>query len=336
MGSIFIIIGGYMKYRDLVKELEKIKQENNKMYCQLLAIDMADTTIICQGGNDEMVLRYGISELWKNFSYEESKTLFFIEKFIDELLLKLKNISKTINLNDSINTQIALRNTFDSISYYFDSIVSSFGVIIDSDRKSVLLKYLKNDKGLAKNFPDKINSKLWWEIYMLRNRIMHFSSGKYTIINGEAARYTDFSSKLNTLIISSSSKLYSYTTLLDINKLDGFEKLIEEARINNDINPFDILFDSNKAKGYKKDKPILVYLGHEAYYDIINSTPELIKQIHNVFEVVNNSFMQAYLNMLNNKEEYIKNNIGIILNKKEHRFSVSEVFEELEDKMEIK
>ena len=92
---------------------------------------------------------------------------------------------------------------------------------------------------------------------MLRNRIIHFTKGKYDNLSRECIRYIDFSSNVRMIYINGDGEIEARCTLIDINKCEQARKAISLAIQDRTINPFDYLFPNESPKGYGKKNPFI-------------------------------------------------------------------------------
>ena len=211
-----------------------------------------------------------------------------------------------------------------SLQYYFDSFISSFYTLIESEQENELCKYLNNKK-IRGIFPNRKSIDLFWQVYMLRNRIIHFTEARYDNTEKECKRFYDFSSKITNIYIDNNGEIHIKSTLIDVNKNDEIQKAVKQS-IKDNSNPFDILFPNKKAKGYGKKNPFISYITNDIFFDYVDSSVDLINQIHSMLHSINLLFLECFMHKDNNKNETIKSRTRIVYNNKEIDYSIQEVF----------
>lgn len=311
-----------MKYDELIETIESQKQMNELLWKQTHIMFIPSFHKFANDDGKEKLVKYGINEVWNEFMFRENKILFFIDKYLETFSSALKNYSIKFEGDNISFPPIAL---FDEMVYYFDSVISAVSVIVEAEQKDVLAKYLDGIK-IHEFYPTRQKFGLWWQIYMLRNRILHNTLARYDNSKDYCSRYIDFSSKI--LMIRKKDGIFEInSTLIDINKNANIEKTINFAINNRDINPFDLLFPNKSAKGQGKKNPNVLYISNDIYFDYATSGVKLINDIHDLLNKINYEFIRKFAEDYDNIEELLKSKTFLM--SEEEAYSVESVFKNL-------
>lgn len=313
-----------MKYNEYKNKIDELLKKNLLLWQQthIMFIPITNKMVVENPTGEETRVRYDISNVWDEFVYKENKVLFFINKYLNNML---NGINVNIGLMDKVDIWFPTNNIIEEAIYYFDALVSSFGTLIEPEQKDILCKYL-DSKEINEVFPTRKDIGLYWQIYMLRNRIMHFTNGKYDYSKKECIRFHDFSSKITTIHIDNKGELHANSTLIDINKCEQVKIAINMAINNRDINPFEILFPNQSAKGYGKGKPFLSFISNDIFFDHIDSSVMLIDEILEILCTINKAFLKQFIVESNEKEKILNSKIIIVFNDREMEYSINDVF----------
>ena len=313
-----------MKYNDFKVQFNKLSATNLNLWKQTHIMFIPQTNKIIRESpiGDETRIRYDINNVWDDFVYLENKILFFIDKYLNTFLRGI-NINKDIMKN--CNIIIPSNNILEESTYYFDSFITFFSTLIEPEQKNLLNHYL--DSNIINNiFPNRNNIGLYWQIYMLRNRIVHFTNGRYDNTTKECIRYYGFSSKIQSININNLNEIHANSTLIDINKCEQAREAVKMAIENSDINPFDLLFPNKSAKGYGKKNPFINYISNDIYFDYIDSGTKLIEDIHSLLKTLNKLFLDAFMLGDTESEKNLNSKTIIIFNDKEIEYSIYDAF----------
>ncbi len=323
-----------MTYNDFRVKLKKIIAANTLLWQQthIMFIPKMNKIIRENPIGEEQRVRYDINNVWEEFSYKENKVLFFADKYLNNLLDGLSIYNDLINQK---NIAIFSNHILEEAIYYFDSFISSFYTLIEPQQKDVLCQYL-GDKKVNNFFPTRNEIGLYWQIYMLRNRIIHFTNGKYDNTGKECIRYCNFSSNIEVINITDNGELQANCTLIDINKCEVARRAIGMAIKDRKLNPFDILFPNETPKGYGKKKPFLSVISGDIFFDHLNSGIMLVRDIHNILDNINRLFLEQFMLGGNNSEETLNSKTSIVFNGKKISYSIYDVFYRNEIKEEKK
>ena len=101
------------------------------------------------------------------------------------------------------------------MTYYFDSFIAAFSTMIEPEQKEILEKYF--DKVQIKNiYPSRNEIGLYWQINILRNRVLHFTGRRYDYSDSSCCCYENFSSEIKMIRIDSKGNINIPSTLIDI------------------------------------------------------------------------------------------------------------------------
>ena len=246
---------------------------------------------------DEEVVRYDSNKLFDDFSFKISKIIFFLKKY---LTLFNEIVSKDELLKQN-NISICPDKRYEELTFYFDAFIASVSVVFESEQKQILSKYL-NAKAIEKIYPSRNQFGIWWQIYMLRNRILHTTETRYDRNTNKCSRYMEFSSKILMVQIKD-NEISLLSTLIDIYKDVNIKKAIDISIKNRDYNPFDLLFPHKSAKGKGKSEPTVLYISNDIYFDYIISGTKLIDEVLKILELINQEFLIEFSNYYSDKEK---------------------------------
>ena len=313
-----------MNYSNLLKEIDALKEKNNKIYKQnyIMFIPLSYKTIK-ENEYEEKMVQYDIENVIEELCYKEKKTIYFINKFLEVfkqiIILDRKLFSKK-------NISFSPNQYYQELTYYFDSIVASFSTIIESEQRIVLEEYF-GQKEINDIFPTRNKFGLYWQIYMLRNRILHFTGKRYSYDNIYCSCYQDFSSKIKIIRIDEKGNINIPSTLLDIYKDENIKRAIDIAIKNKRLNPFELLFPNKSVKGYSKKKPFILHISNDIFFDYSTSAIILLNEIENVFDKINNLFLKKLKEYYDDQDILKKSKTSISVNDIEETYSVEDVFE---------
>lgn len=313
-----------MNYLEYLEETKKILEENLKIQKQrhYMFLPVTNKTVRESKIEEEQICRYQITNVWEDISYKEGKVLFFIEKYINTMLLALDTYKDLLNQN---NVSIPSNNIFEEATYYFDAMMASFSTLIEGEQKNLLLKYF-DGKSINKFFPSREKLGLYWQVNLIRNRILHFDNGRYNNKDKECRRFNDFSSRINVISIDNSNNISAICNLIDSEKSD-IEAAIKIA-INSKRNLFDILFPETEAKGYKRKSPTILIMDRKFCFDHISSSITLIRNMQNFLENINYLFLYKIIEG-DNIEELKKSKVHVFFNGQEHECGLADVFQNI-------
>lgn len=266
----------------------------------------------------EEVVRYDSNKLFDDFSFKINKIIFFLKKYLTTFN---EIISKDEVLKQN-NISISPDKRYEELTFYFDAFIASVSVVFESEQKQILSKYL-NTKAIEKIYPSRNEFGIWWQIYMLRNRILHTTETRYDGSADKCSMYMEFSSKILMVQIKD-NKISLVSTLIDIYKDVNIKKAIDISIKNRDYNLFDLLFPHKSAKGKGKSKPMVLYISNDIYFDYVISATNLIDEVLKIIELINQEFLTEFSKYYSIKDEMYK--IKTCYDKIDNIYTISDVF----------
>lgn len=279
-----------MKHDDLIETIKNQRQKNEILWKQTHIMFIPSFHKHMNDDGKEKIVIYGIDEVWENFIYKENEILFFLDKYLESFDKGLRKYCKNFDGDDICFPPIDL---FDEMVYYFDSIIGAVSVIIEAEQKDALINFLDNVR-INEFFSTRQKFGFWWQIYMLRNRILHNTEARYDNTKSHCSRYIDFSSKI--LMIRKKNGIFEInSTLIDIYKDINVKKAIEIAISDRSKNPFDLLFPNKSAKGIGKKSPNILCITNDVFFDYTTSGVQLINDIQDLLDQINHEFIRKFL-----------------------------------------
>lgn len=169
---------------------------------------------------EEHLVKHDLTSLWDDAYYMFDEVLYHMVNCIDCLKRIIKRISDE-------KTGCSISTPDNTISYELDSLLVSFWRINDDIFFGEIKRYLSNDlsERIDHLFMKNDNVK-YWRYKTLRNRAAHGPKDQYISVNGKACRFCSFLSNARMCYIKDDG-IEIPTTLIDICKINGVEKLIE-------------------------------------------------------------------------------------------------------------
>jgi len=267
---------------------------------------------------DEEVVRYDSNKLFADFSFKINKIIFFLKKY----LTLFNDIVSKDELLKQNNISLCPDKRYEELTFYFDAFIASVSVVFESEQKQILSKYL-NAKDIEKIYPSRNRFGIWWQIYMLRNRILHTTETRYDGNTNKCSRYMEFSSKILMVQIKD-NEISLLSTLIDIHKDINIKKAIDISIKNRDYNPFDLLFPYKSAKGKGKSEPMVLYISNDIYFDYVISGTKLIDEVLKIIELINQEFLTEFSKYYSDKDELYK--IKTCYDKMDDTYTINDVF----------
>lgn len=313
-----------MTFEEVEIKLEELKKENLNLWKQthIMFIPVMNKILRETPIGEEVRVRYDVDQVWNEFVFLENKVLFFINKFLKSFLDGLK-LNK--EFFDKTNIQFSSNEIIEEAIYYFESIIVCFGVIIEPSQKDVLKKYLDNEC-LDKVFPNRNTIGIYWQIYLLRNRIAHFTENRYDCSGDECIQYSEISSRARWIKINDNGDIHCESTLIDLYKCIQARAAVKKVLEDGKGNPFDLLFPNKSAKGHGKKKPFLSYIGNDMYFDYVDSGIKLIKEIHYLLGTINKLFLERLMEGEFDKEKTLNTKTIINFENNSIEYSIKDVF----------
>ena len=310
-----------MNINEFKQNIANFKDEYHEIAFKIEAIKLLEMECWFQEfGTDERNVKYCAEEVIKQFLYKEQELIYFVQQFLSNLG---KSVYRPSGVPHAGTFFQPLNNLF---PYYFDSLIAQFYSMIETEQRIQIEYYFNNSKTIS-FYPNRNKFGLWWEIYMLRNRVVHYTEPRYTVRNDRCFLYQNFSSACRMVRIDNNSNISLSTTLIDIYKNDDVKKSIEAQIISKERgNPFDVLFPLKTPKGYGKKNPMVLYIGTDIYFDYVQSGSRLLEEIKVFLNKINDIFFQYLYVQLKNQNEINDRNIALFIDEKVKTMKISELF----------
>lgn len=306
---------------ELQKKMDDIRKSYINVDFKIEAIKIASLFLNLQKYNGkEQLVRYDEFQIIEDFLYKEKELIYFINNFIEQLNTLVTNIKFE-------NKNVFIPNSNNTFTYYFDSLITQFSLMIESEQRLQIERYFKEKDNLL-FYPNRNEFGLWWEVFMLRNRIVHYTGNRYLDNKLECNCYYPFSSKCMGINITDNNNITINSTLIDIYK-DGFIKAKIEESIKTKTNPFDLLFPNKSAKGKNKNNPIINFINKDIWFDYATSGIRLLYEINSFLDDINNLFFKYILKQLDNKNEILNSNIVLLINDEEKTMSIKDLYKKV-------
>ena len=237
----------------------------------------------------------------EEYSWKANKCQYFLTKYLEGILKELIFHCKYIeNITESEETFVATTHILDEAIYNFDAFVLAASALLEGEGVGYMAAYLRKTP-IANFYPKKHEIGLYWQLNLLRNRIIHHTGGRYE--NGEVCqRYSDFSSKINGIRLKDGN-IKLECTQIDVYRSPEVQKEIIRILITGDeSNVFDCLFPEKSGKGHGKKNPGLLYPGVVLYFDHVTSGVKFISEIQQFILNMNEAFFVEFAHKIKNKE----------------------------------
>ena len=272
------------EYKKKVKDLEN-EYVNTEFKIQSILIASIELNIEKNKGEEQLV-RFDELRIIEEYIYKEKELIYFVSHF-------LKNLNSQIDISNCKCCNIFYPISNDRFSFYFDGLITQLYLLFESEQRVLLEHYFNKDKVLS-YYPNRNEFGLWWEVYMLRNRIVHYTENRYLPGAKMCSCYCSFSSKCNGIKIDENGDININSTLIDIYKNSYIKEKIEDS-IKTDKNPFDLLFPNKSAKGKNKKYPIVNFISNDIWFDYASSGMRLLNEIYDFLNAINNMFFYYIL-----------------------------------------
>ena len=313
-----------MTVREYLTKLEILEDRTItlKLQLELLSVIKSRYTFEKYSVGQEYLCTYDIEELWEEFSVKLRKCLYFLGKYCagmrNEILLYAEPLkSNDVGLCPSRNMEEAIFN--------FDAFILSACSVIDNEEKDYLAAYLKKTD-VKPFYPNKREIGLYWQLNLLRNRIVHHTGGRY--INSEfCQRYFDFSSHVRMIRVVN-GHLYLECTQIDIHTSASVQEVIKKE-IENDSknNIFDELFPDKKAKGKNKKHPVMIMPNEKIYFDHVYGGQWVAGAVQDFMHKIIEAFFVEFHSLIKDRSSIPELGICIVENGKQCQVRVKDLFQ---------
>lgn len=272
---------------------------------------------------EEYLCTYDIAELWDEYSVKLRKCIYFLTKYYTGMRNEIAIHAEQLNGNDNICISPS-RNMEEAI-FNFDAFILSACAVIDNEEKDYLAAYLKNTD-VKSFYPSRKEIGLYWQLNLLRNRIVHHTGGRY--INSELCqRYFDFSSHVRTIRIRD-GHLYLECTQIDIHTSKTVQEVIKrEIENNNRNNIFDELFPERKGKGKGKKNPVIILPNENIYFDHAYGGQWVAGAIQDFIFKIIQAFFVEFCSVIKNKSSIPELGIRFIENGQWFQIQIKDFFD---------
>ena len=269
----------------------------------------------------EYLCVYDIGELWDEYSVKLRKCLYFLEKYCTGMKNEILIHAEPLKNND---VGICPSRNMEEAIFNFDAFILSACAVIDNEEKDYLAAYLKQTD-IKPFYPDKREIGLYWQLNLLRNRIIHHTGGRY--INSEVCqRYFDFSSHVRMIRIAN-GHLYLECTQIDIHTSPTVQEVIQRE-IDNDSrkNIFDELFPDRKGKGKNKKYPVMIVPNEKIYFDHAYGGQWVAGTVQDFMHKMTQAFFTELCSVIKDKSSILELGICVLENGEQIQIRAKELF----------
>lgn len=289
----------FNEYITDLKDLQEANQHIKRQLCCLQALQWAHTREKFQVGV-EYRATYDLPELLEEYSWKANKCHYFLSKYIDLILQELAFHEKHMeSMPNSNNIFIGKTTILDEATYNFDAFVLAASALMEGEGVGYMEAYLRKTP-VVNYYPKKHEIGLYWQLNLLRNRIVHHTGGRYE--NGEVCqRYFDFSSRINGIRFKN-EHIELECSQIDVYRSSEVQK--EIARVlstGDDKNVFERLFPEKSGKGHGKKNPGVLYPGVILYFDHVSSGTRFVSEIQQFILNMNEAFFVEFSHKIKNK-----------------------------------
>lgn len=275
------------------KQINNLINQIENLYCNYI--------IQKNGDGEEHLVRYDISEAWKDYLFVLNGILYRWDNCF-KLLLQVKDEIKKISNSFNENMIMCGSPTCDKLSYEFENLIVSFYKINENPTidnfSQVMSTY--NSKKLQDNcYKDDSLTGLFWKINLLRNRFAHSTPGYYSDESNEAQRYMSISSRVFNIEIKD-EKLYLKTSLINLDKNEYVRKIIQDVKIDKKFGKknaqkkiMDLIFSKGTKDNNVKNHN-MAFISNLGFFDLNEDFIILSLQMFNYIEtqlhIIKNEF----------------------------------------------
>ena len=300
-----------MTYKEYIVKAEELLGISTTLEKQLNCIETVKNIRMfekCQVGQ-EYLLTFDFSDVWDEYAWKVRKCTYFLKNYLKNMLEEIKRVEQSIEqmkkaMGSPKNEQndelfIAVSQSVSVACYNFDAFILATCSLMDQEEKEYVERYIKNTE-IATFYPNKKEIGLYWQLNLLRNRIVHHTGGRFD--NGEVcSRFFDFSSRINGI-----REKNGHITM-ECTQIDVYRSKVVQMEILNIIltesrdNLFDRLFPDKKGKGHGKHSPVMIQPGVTLYFDHIDSGTRLIQEIQRFLTNMNLAFLREFIVAIKDK-----------------------------------
>ena len=266
---------------------------------------------------EEYKCKYDLPDLWREYELKLKKCIYFLEHYCNELIKELDFHRDPLQSNDiSVSPTIHLEEAI----FNFDAFVLSTATIMDYEERDYLIAQFKKAR-INDIYPNKEEIGLYWQLNLLRNRIIHHTGGRF-MNTKECNRFLDFSSMVSIIRVVHGSLLLVCT------QIDACKEAVKEvlpAAIQTGENVFDVLFPTKSGKGHGKTHPIMIMPNKDIYFDHADTGVNMISKIQDFVSKLNQAFFEEFCWKSGQKEYFLNLCVGFGYNDDHYQYQVKDV-----------
>lgn len=274
----------------------------------------------------EYMLMFDLPELWDEYNWKASKCIYFLSKYLECMSLEIQLHKKVLDeYMDNDEIFIGTSGWLREASYHFDAFVLAACAILEQEEKDYMAAYLKRTD-IASFYPSKKEIGLYWQLNLLRNRIIHHTGGRFD--NGEVCqRFFDFSSRINGI------RVKNRNIEMECTQIDVYRSTIVQSEImyilvtGSGENIFDRLFPDKKGKGHGKNKPVMIQPGVTLYFDHVSSGVRLVTEIQNFILNMDEAFFVEFSSKIKEKGKIPEVGVIEFCEGEEVKYQIKDVFD---------
>lgn len=313
-----------MRVQEYSAYLNKILARNLFLRKQINALSIISIQYIIEKNHIgiESKCIFDFQDLWKDYSLKLRKCIYFLEQYCNGLLKEMELINKMIHIEVN-DISVAPSSYAEEAIFNFDALILSTSAVIDYEERDYLATQFKKVK-ICTTYPDRKDIGLYWQLNILRNRIIHHTGGRFANNNEECQRFLDFSSMIQIIRVTHGN-LSLRSTQIDVYKEDV--KCILSIAIKSGKNIFDVLFPNKSGKGLGKKHPTMIIPSKDIYFDHANAGINMIFQIQDFVCKLNQAFFDEFYYKIKQTEKLL--NLCIVLNHcdQSYQYKIKDIFE---------
>lgn len=299
----------------------KILDRNFFLRKQINALSIIENLYIIEKSpvDEEHLCHFDLQYLWRDYSLKLKKCIYFLEHYCDGLL---KEIDCQGNLIQADDVLIPPSDYLEGAIFNFDALILAASAVINYEERDYLVTQFKKAK-IDNIYPSKKEIGLYWQLNILRNRIIHHTGGRFKN-DGECKRFLDFSSMVQIIRVVH-GKIFLDCTQIDVCKEDVKNVLLIAIRSENNV--FDELFPYKSGKGHEKKHPTMVVPNKDIYFDHTDAGIKIISQIQDFVCKLNQAFFDEFCYKSGQAGFFSNLCVGLNHSSESDQYQVKDVFE---------
>lgn len=317
-----------MRFSEYIDKLEEMVKDCELIKKQLYGLQVLQFAYIREKYQIDQEYRstFDLQELLDDYSWKARKCHYFVYKYLVGVLKELNCHREHIeSLTETDYIFYPKSSILDEAVYNFDAFVLAACAIMEPASKDYMATHLRK-KPVTSYYPKKKQIGLYWQMNLLRNRIVHHTGGRFE--NGSICqRYVDFSSRINGVEIRNEN-IALRSTQIDVYRSKEVQKTIATIlETGSDSNVFDCLFPEKTGKGHEKKNPGLLVCGETVYFDHATSGVRFVSEILQFLLNMNNAFFVELSHRLKNKAIILEICTVIYENEAGEKWHLSDLFD---------